>query len=224
MDSSLYSIPPLTQALVVKDNAGQTTFTVNNATDKSLSTEFQVEATAPAKAEWFQVERPFRVMPPKGAEQVKVTLAAPPEADGTGSFTIVAIWRERSEEFRTKGAAVGVTLKKAAAPTPVVTTTTGMPWWIWLLIAGGVLLVGGIITYMILSRDKTPDGPFVKVPQVIGVEITEATTLLEKMDFKVEELPPVTTGSAKPGTVVDQNPRGGVNAARGSLIRLTVRR
>jgi hypothetical protein len=223
MDSSLYSIPPLTQALVVKDNAGQTTFTVNNATDKALSTEFQIEATAPAKPEWFQVERPFRVMPPKGAEQVKVTLAAPPDADGTGSFTIVAIWRERSEEFRTKGAAVGVTLKKVSAPAPAPTPTK-MPWWIWLLIAGGVLLVGGIITYAILSRDKTPEGPFVKVPGVIGVEIEEARTLLEKRGLTLEELPPVTSGAAKPGTIVDQNPREGVNLARGGAVRVTVRR
>lgn len=222
MDSSLYSIPPLTQALVVKDNAGQTTFTVNNATDKALSTEFQIEATAPAKAEFFQVERPFRVMPPKSAEQVKVTLAAPPDADGTGSFTIVAIWRERSEEFRTKGAAVGVTLKKASAPAPAPTPTK-MPWWIWLIIGGLVLLVAGIITFVMLSKDKTPDTPFVKVPRLIGVEIEEATTLLEKMDLKVEETP-VTTGAAKPGTIVDQNPREGVSVARGGTVRVTVRR
>jgi hypothetical protein len=222
MDSSLYSIPPLTQALVVKDNAGQTTFTVNNATDKALSTEFQIEATAPVKAEWVQVERPFRVIPPKGAEQVRATLAAPPEADGTGSFTIVAIWRERSEEFRTKGAAVGVTLKKAEAPKPAPTPTK-MPWWIWLIVAAVVLVIG-IVVVVIATRDKTPEGPFVAVPSVIGKEVTEATAFLKAQGLELQEGAPATSGSAKPGTIVDQNPREGVKLARGGTVRVTVRR
>jgi hypothetical protein len=221
MDSSLYSIPPLTQALVVKDNAGQTTFTVNNATDKALSTEFQIEATAPAKPEYFQVERPFRVMPPKGAEQVKVTLAAPPDADGTGSFTIVAIWRERSEEFRTKGAAVGVTLKKATTPAPAPTPTK-MPWWIWLLIAGFVLLLAGILTYALWPKGGSDDA-VVTVPAIEGVEIEEATALLKKMGLEIQETT-VTSGPGKPGTVVTQNPRAKVRVARGSTVRVTVRK
>jgi PASTA domain len=221
MDSSLYSIPPLTQALVVKDNAGQTTFTVNNATDKALSTEFQIEATAPAKAEWFQVERPFRVMPPKGAEQVKVTLAAPPDADGTGSFTIVAIWRERSEEFRTRGAAVGVTLRKATTPAPAPTPTK-MPWWIWLLIAGFVLLLAGILTYALWPKGCA-EGETVKMPPLIGVKIEEATAQLKKLGLEIVESP-VKTGSGPVGTVVDQNVRAGVLLACGQAVTVDVRR
>jgi hypothetical protein len=224
MDQRLYSIPPLSEALVIAENRGETTFTVTNATDRPLSTEIRLEAAAPVDPAWFDVERPLRVIPPRGVEQVKVTLTAPPEAAGEGSFTVVAIWRDRPDEFFTKGPAVGCTFTPTEAPPE---PSGSFPIWIVIVAAVVVLSLGGVATwYFWPNGDPAPPEEkveaLVAVPPVRGMHLAEAVRVLKEAGLGFRRVA-ASSGTGAPGTVTDQNPRPGIQVRRGTAVQLAVR-
>ncbi|MFZ6002691.1 MAG: penicillin-binding protein [Actinomycetota bacterium] len=63
--------------------------------------------------------------------------------------------------------------------------------------------------------------PLRAVPDVVGMQVEEATEVLEKAGFVVERIP-AEDGSKPPGRVMAQSPVGGTRARAGSTVRIEV--
>jgi serine/threonine-protein kinase len=88
------------------------------------------------------------------------------------------------------------------------------PVWPWVL--GAVLLVAGIAVVVVLLAAPSKQA----VPNVVGQQVTTATTLLQDAGFSA--VPVEVANSATQGTVLAQSPAGGQSAARGTVVQLTV--
>jgi len=88
-----------------------------------------------------------------------------------------------------------------------------------ILLALILLALAGVAAYLLLSGGGS--APQVLVPTVIGKKEEKATTLLEQAGFQVapREIPRADT---PPGTVIEQDPTAGSEAADGSTVTITV--
>jgi len=99
-----------------------------------------------------------------------------------------------------------------AAPPP---EPEGRRWWPWAL-AALLLALGALATVLLLGRDPER----VRVPDVVGAQVSSAQERLEREGFAVQV---TRRPSDEPeGVVLSQRPRGGRLAEEGSRVRLTV--
>jgi serine/threonine-protein kinase len=161
-------------------------------------------------------------------EQVKELILAGGRGERTASFAAVAA----AAAYQGAGAA-GVpptTISETVPPAPPPYYTdgdgalTGPPpdrqpgsrWWAWVL-AGLVvlLLTGGAVAAFLLTRPQK-----VVVPTVVFEDATTAQTNVQNAGLTASLL--YRTDSHKSGTVIAQNPLGGVKLDKGSTVTLTV--
>ena len=88
-------------------------------------------------------------------------------------------------------------------------------WWPWALLAA--LLVAGAVLALVLL---TGDADRVRVPDVVGRELSSAQERLEREGFEVEV--DRTSSEEDAGEVIGQRPRGGRFAEEGATVRLRV--
>jgi len=75
---------------------------------------------------------------------------------------------------------------------------------------------GGVVQ-VILSKGRAP----ISIPSVVGLQINEATAMLQALGLKVETAPGDDPTKPK-GEVLEQNPPGGGSAERGNVVTLKV--
>jgi PASTA domain len=203
---SPYTIVPSSESMVVKENSAETTFTVTNTTNRPLLTEFTLDADSPAKPEWLSIDRPQRVIPPRGVEQVVVKLQAPADAEGRHSFRIIAATDPKTENF-TPGASVGFVLAKKA----IVKPPPKIKWWM-IVIAVVVLLgiIGGILAAVMGGG----------VPNVKGKDVKEAEQLLQNKGLT--SVRKYQRSDEKAGVVIDQSPEPREKLPENKQVTLTV--
>ena len=90
---------------------------------------------------------------------------------------------------------------------------------ILILITVVVVLVSGV-AHFLFGRTRE----VVEVPNVLNMTVVEAQRALEERDFKVELNEEYGDSKSKPGTVMEQSPKGGEKRREGSLIILTISR
>lgn len=84
--------------------------------------------------------------------------------------------------------------------------------------ASGFALAYALMYALLPGRDA---GRVPRVPDLVGLPIDSARTLLERAGFAVQAQPPVPHPSAREGTVIAQAPAAGGEAAAGSAVSLT---
>ena len=198
--SSLYHITTAASSVPVRDNGGEVTFTVTNATEETLQTRFEVRLDAGlkpgfAKPEWLAVDQPLRAITPHAVEQVKVKLAAPQSEAGEFAFRLFAIVLPVRDERFTASPSIGCSLQKKE----VVIEPPPARWWIF-LVAGLVLLMIGGGLYYFLSKSAG-------VPKLIGLTLEDATKAAEKQGLLLEFA--YVPSNEKYGTVIEQTPLAG---------------
>lgn len=113
------------------------------------------EAAAQSARAWTTVERPLREIGPGATEQFTVTLAAPAEtAAGEYGVRLIAYDADRPpEEYgdQAQEVRVSVTREPVAAP-------SGIPWWIY-AVAGGLVLVVGVVAFLLLRPGPPEPSP-----------------------------------------------------------------
>jgi beta-lactam-binding protein with PASTA domain len=88
------------------------------------------------------------------------------------------------------------------------------PWWPWLLLLA-LLLAGGAVAAILLTRPAQ-----VLVPVVVNEQVAVAQTEIQNAGLTPNLI--YRTTDKPQGTVIDQNPRGGVRVDNGSTVTLTV--
>ena len=87
--------------------------------------------------------------------------------------------------------------------------------------AGASVPAGQVVTvYVSLGSDKQ----MVTVPKLVGLNITNAQTMLESFNLKLGNISPVENSDKPEGTVIAQNPVDGTQILEGSTIDLNVSR
>jgi hypothetical protein len=131
---------------------GEAAFTVFNNSGRALRGRALVVPASPAIAPWLTLdgtsERDFAVA---ATEQFTVQIAAPPDAaPGVYTFRLDALDVALPDEGLTTGPSVNF---EVPVPPPPPPPPPKIPWWIWLVIGGVVLLVIiGIVAFLLLRQ------------------------------------------------------------------------
>jgi hypothetical protein len=219
--ASPYSVTVASESIAVEHNHGATTLTVTNTTKQELTTRFDIRTQPPTKADWLAVDRPLRPIGPGTAEQVKVTIAAPADQEGTFAFQVVAVSWQRPQDDFTVSPAVAFTLKKDGAP---VAPPPGVRWWMILIPIAIVVFAGiGVGAYLHFRPVPVVPAPTsVSVPDVVSLKLDTAIATLKKAGL-LALISDKTPGSPLPAVVITQNPLPKVVVPPGEAIMLVVK-
>ncbi len=97
------------------------------------------------------------------------------------------------------------------------------PWWVWALVAGtGILVILIIVLLVFFVGSK----PMVDVPNVVGMNVDEASRTLESVGLKMEikEEQYITTEGQQANKVIQQDPEWGIRISKGSAVSVVVTR
>jgi hypothetical protein len=191
------------------DGRGEITFTVTNSSARALRGQLRVRPLASTKGEWLSIagetERNFS---PNATQQVVVKVATPPGAPaGKYQFRLDAISVLNPDDDFTEGPTIDFEVKATEAP------KKAFP---WLLVAAGA---GAVILIVALTWLLWPSGA--EVPDVVGLDLAEATKKIEDSKFKVE-VTRQPNSSVGVNHVFTQDPEGKSKAEAGATVKLFV--
>jgi hypothetical protein len=191
------------------DGRGEITFTVTNGSSRPLRGQLRVRSLGSTKGEWLNIAgETERVFSPNATQQVVVKVATPPGVPaGKYQFRLDAISVINPDDDFTEGPTIDFEVKATAAP------KKPFPWWIIAAAAGAVILIVTLTWWL------WPKG--VEVPNVVGLDIAEATKKFEDLKFKVEVTRQLnsTVGINK---VFSQDPEGKSSIKEGATVMLFV--
>jgi PASTA domain-containing protein len=192
------------------DGRGEITFTVTNSSARNLRGQLRVRPLGSTKGEWLNIagenERAFT---PYATQQVVVKVATPPGAPaGKYQFRLDALSTANPDDDFTEGPTVALEVKATEAP------KKAFPWWI---VAAGA---GGLILIVTLTWLLWPSGG-VEAPDVVGLDVAEATKKLEDLKFKVEVTKQLNS-TVGLNRVFSQDPQGKTTAKEGAVVMLFV--
>ncbi|MBR4590934.1 MAG: PASTA domain-containing protein [Bacteroidaceae bacterium] len=101
------------------------------------------------------------------------------------------------------------------------TGKTGFAFWLNVFLAIVVLITVPVLLFNCLDS-YTHHGEKLSVPSVIGKRAYEAESILDKKGFVAVISDSTYRKSAKPGAVLDQNPKAGIMVKSGRIIYLTI--
>jgi hypothetical protein len=191
------------------DGRGEITFTVTNSSARPLRGQLRVRPLGQTRGEWLSVAGEIeRAFSSNATQQVVVKVATPPGAPaGKYQFRLDAISVINPDDDFTEGPTVDLEVKATEAP------KKAFPWWIVAAAAGAVILIVTLTWWL------WPSG--VEAPDVVGLDVAEATKKLEDLKFKVEVTRQVNP-SVGLNRVFSQDPQGKTTAKEGATVMLIV--
>lgn len=90
---------------------------------------------------------------------------------------------------------------------------------IFLIIITSIVLIGGILFYL---NKYTRHNESVSVPEVKGIQLFEAESLLKSASLKYEVIDSIYHKDGVPGSVIDQVPKANTNVKEGRTVYLTI--
>jgi hypothetical protein len=191
------------------DGRGEITFTVTNSSMRPLRGQLRVRPLGSTQREWLNIAgEAERAFSPNATQQVLVKVATPPGAPaGKYQFRLDAISVVNPDDDFTEGPTVDLEVKPTEAP------KKAFPWLLVAAAAGAVIL---IVTLSWLLWPKS-----VEVPDVVGLDVGEATKKFEDLKFKVEVTKQLNS-SVGIDHVFAQDPVGKSTAKAGATVMLFV--
>jgi hypothetical protein len=192
------------------DGRGEITFTVTNSSARPLRGQLRVRPLGSTKGEWLNIAgETERAFSPNATQQVVVKVATPPGVPaGKYQFRLDAISTINPDDDFTEGPTVGLEVKPTEAP------KKAFPWRLIAAAAGAVILI------VTLTWLLWPSGG-VEVPDVVGLDVAEATKKFEDSKFKVEVTRQINS-SVGLNHVFAQDPQGKSTAKEGATVMLLV--
>ncbi len=148
--SRIFAITSSTSAVALNHQGhGKVTFTVTNTGAEAVRVRGRLVPEGTAQADWLRPPQDNeRRLETNGTEQFTVDLVVPPQAAaGHYSFRFDAVSVANPDDDYVEGPSVAFDVAVPTEP------EGSFPWWI-LLLMGGLLLVGGIVAYVMLSGPK----------------------------------------------------------------------
>src|SRR5262245_61195024 len=191
------------------DGRGEITFTVTNSSPRPLRGQLRVRPLGSTKSDWLNVGgETERVFSPNATQQVVVKVATPPGAQaGKYQFRLDAISVINPDDDFTEGPTIDLEVKATEAP------KKAFPWWI-VAAAGGAVVLIVALTWLLWPKS-------VEGPDVVGLDVAEATKKFEDLKFKVEVTRQVNS-SVGLNRVFSQDPQGKSTAKEGAAVMLLV--
>jgi len=191
------------------DGRGEITFTVTNSSKRPLRGQLRVRPLGSTKSEWLNIagetERSFS---PNATQQVVVNVNAPPGAPaGKYQFRLDAISVINPDDDFTEGPTIDLEVKATEAP------KKAFPWRLVAAAAAAVILIV-TLTWLLWPRS-------VEVPDVVGLDVAEATKKFEDLKFKVDVTRQINS-SVGLNRVFAQDPQGKSTAKEGATVILLV--
>ncbi len=201
------------------DGSTQHVFNVKNTSGRALTIGAKVLVDTPAVESWLQVDAPAEQdLGDDVLTQIPVKIQVPPDgAPGRYTYRLLVYSTRRAGEEFTEGAAVAFEVpERETKPEPPPPPPNR--WWIWVASIAGVLLLGGVLTWLLRPA---PEG---KVPVLKGQRFEDALPKIEPagFTFDINNLQRKKAGQANVGKVIDQNPPGNSQAPKGTEIVLVV--
>jgi beta-lactam-binding protein with PASTA domain len=190
----------------------QVVFNATNISGRPLEGRASIKVDLPAQAAWYTVQgRTERRFGEKEVHQYVVDVSIPEDAqDGRYSFALEVVWVEKPDDHFGRSEKVLVELQTAP-----VNGGGGVPWWVWLIVAGVLVIGGGVLAWVLLTGG-------VEVPAVVDETLDDAVVALAEVELMADTVFELEPGDDR--IVLDQDPQAGEEASRGDTIRLTVRR
>ena len=191
----------------------QVSFTVSNTSPKSLAGRAKLVALGSTKEAWLTLEgEPERKFAKGESHQFTVRIAVlPGTAAGKYAFRLNIISVENPDDEFTEGPSVSLEVKELA---PAAPPPRKFPWWI-IAVAAVVIVGAGLITWLLIPQNVT-------VPDMVGKSYEDAVKRLEVAKLKLASKSTKTTGTQKPGIVIEQNPKANAVSPVGSGVTLVV--
>jgi hypothetical protein len=209
MSSSFTITSPSNTVLLGPNGQGQATFTVSNISGRINRGRARLTPQNPASAGWITIEgegeRDFEIA---STQQFVVNIVVPPKSPpGSYIFRLDMVGVDNPDEDLSQGP--GVTFQVSAAPGP-----KPFPWWI-LAVAGGVVLIAVIVIII-----AAVTGAKVKVPDITGLNQSEAEIALLKAGLTLGEVSSQPSSSVPIGIAIGSNPPAGDQVAKNASINL----
>jgi hypothetical protein len=142
---------------------GEVTFTVTNAGTAPDRAVLTVNALDGAAESWFTVPEPQRAVAPGASVLYPVGVNVPPTtAAGTYGMQGIA-YSADTDPAESSATSKRVSLTVGAPP-----PKKSMPWWIWLVVAGFVLLVAGVIVFLLTRGGDDGALRNTQAPRIMG--------------------------------------------------------
>jgi hypothetical protein len=198
------------------DGRGEITFTVTNSSARPLRGQLRVRPLGSTQREWLNIvgetERNFS---PNATQQVVVKVNVPQGVPaGRYQFRLDTVSLINPDDDFTEGPTVDLEIKATEAP------KASFPWWVVAVAAGALILIIAL-TWLLWPKSAEESSKDVEVPDVVGLDVGEATKRFEDLKFKVEVDRQINS-SVGVGHVFAQDPIGKSKAKAGATVMLLV--
>jgi beta-lactam-binding protein with PASTA domain len=212
--TSTFEITVASSTVQLTDRKGDASYNTRNLTSRPLRAKAQPVPTPPAVASWFVVDQPERDFSPGVVQQIPVHVTVPAAVPaGTYGFRLDVTGVANPDEQFTQGPGVTFTVPPEVIPPPPPPWWKRIPWWVYVAVAVGVLIIAGVVAFLLLRNVTTPS--------VVGQTLPSAQATLQAASLKVGNTSEDVTGAPEQ-TVVRQAPGAATPAARNSTVDLVV--
>jgi hypothetical protein len=194
----------------------QVVFNVQNLTGRPIDGRARaVVEGMPAQQAWYTVqgrmERRFDV---DEVHQFIVEVAIPEDAQGGRySFALEVNSVSRPDEDFGRSEKLLVVVPEPAKPAG----GSSVPWWVWVVAASVMVVIGGVVTWIVIS-----DGDQVEVPDLEGDPVADALDELEALGLAADTVLTLADTREEHGIVRTQDPDPGAEVEAGATVTLTV--
>jgi hypothetical protein len=212
-------INALSDKVTVK--AGETAecaFDVINPADAPLKIGIDITGELKDKG-WVKVKGPVEedLAGNKGQKKLTVVIAVPQDAAGKNYSFKLRVYDTRDRARAEESVAIAVNVPAVVVPDAKSDPQPKTRWGLIVgAIAGGLVLLGGIVTVIIIM---TSGGD---VPDLTGKTLKEAEELLAAADLAIGDVTERTSAELQPGQVIEQLPKPGGELPDDKLVDLVV--
>jgi hypothetical protein len=206
-----WQISPGTERAELKDGQAEVVFTVTNLGPVDKRATVDVVGNAQAQSSWFNIAEPQQLIPHGGSKQFMATVKPDAKAPAGEHWLAGRVYSADAAPEEDSVTSDRVTFEVKPPPEKPKTK-----WWLWALIAAGVLaVVIGVVLFVVLRSG----GP--EVPDVTAKNQAEAEQLVKDQGLvlSVQKQPSETVQN---GSVISQDPPAGTSAKKGSTVTIVV--
>jgi hypothetical protein len=206
-----WQISPGTERIELKDGQAEVVFTVTNPGPVDKRATVDVVGSEQAQGSWFNIAEPQQVIPHGGSKQFIATVKPDEKAPAGTHWLAGRVYSADAAPEEDSVTSDRVTFEVKPPPEKPKTK-----WWLWALIAAGVVaVVVGVVLFLVLRGG----GP--GVPDVTTKTQADAEQLIKDQGL-IPNVQQQSSETVQNGSVISQDPPAGSSAKKGSTVTIVV--